>query len=677
MRPAPTFIPRFVGFCLLAFAAVGLLVVRTAQTAENANNAKTARWTGAEQRLADSLKYLSSDELEGRGLGTKGIDKAADFIAGRFRELGLKTEIFDGKPFQEFTVPTGAKLGETNKVTLAGPGKKPDAKPVELNLKLGEDFNPMTLSGSGKFDLPLVFVGYGITDKDKGYDSYKGIDVKDKAVVILRKIPQQGNPHGSFGGIAQRSPHAPFTAKVSNAFQHGAAAVIFVTDKYGQDQSQEQPRRAAIKALERLAEAESDKARWEKEMDKHFKEVVRQARNLWKNRDPVFPFRHVGNVSTSRDIPVLHCTRANIDVALKTALGKDLSALEDAIDKGPKPQSAALKGWSIRGELSVTRTKANVKNVVGVLEGEGPLADETIVVGAHYDHLGYGGEGSFVKEKAIHNGADDNGSGTAALLEVARQLSQRKTKLPRRVVFIAFTAEERGLIGSARYVKEPLYPLDQTVAMLNMDMVGRLTDNKLVVYGTGTAKTFDDMIEEFNKDYQFKITKHPGGTGPSDHATFYAKKIPVFHFFTGTHKQYHRPSDDFDLINLPGMVKVTQLVTQVAETIAAAPERPEFVQVKSKRTDRPAGDRLYFGSIPDFAGDQPGYAIMGVTSGGPAEKAGLKSGDVIVQLGENKIGNLEDFDSALRKFKAGDKVPVVVKREGKDVKLEVVLDPPR
>ncbi len=376
---------------------------------------------------------------------------------------------------------------------------------------------------------------------------------------------------------------------------------------------------------------------------------------------------------------MIYCRPSALDEVIRESLGTTLAEIEAEIDKGPIPHSRELANWKIEGEISVERQETEVKNVVGVLEGEGPLADETIVIGAHFDHLGYGGPGSAAPGvKEIHNGADDNGSGTTVLIEIARTLAGRAEKLPRRIVFLAFTGEERGLIGSARYVRNPLVPLDKTVAMLNLDMVGRLQDDKLIVHGTGTASEFDALVDRFGKEYGFQITKKPGGFGPSDHSSFYAAKIPVLFFFTGSHKDYHRPTDDVDKLNLAGMRRIGDMVSEIAVALAQAGERPQYVEVKGgNETLGGGGDRPYFGSIPDFSQDQPGYALTGVTKGGPAERGGIKAGDIIVELGPSKIGNLEDFDSALRKFKAGDKVPVVVKRGAERVKLEVTLDPPR
>jgi hypothetical protein len=658
---------RFAAFALFCLCFQGL-----AGAEEN---------SAVESRLADAVKYLSSDELEGRGVGLPGLDKAAEYIAGQFVKLGLKTDLYEGGPYQKFSMSVGSKRGEKNALAFIGS----DGKKIEL--KIDEGFTPLALGSAGKFDLPLVFVGYGITAKDEGYDDYAGVDVKGKAVIILRHEPQQGNPHSKLNGD-DRSVHAPFTRKVSNAYEHGAAAVLFVTDEYDIKKNVSRYEKRWKAAVEEMVEAQAKFKLIEKPTDeetaKYTKTIGQLAADIqkWQKesteaRDPLLNFRGAGDTTERRDMPVLYCRRSVMEGIVRTGLGKELATMEREIDKDFAPQSKALAGWQVQGEADIQFTKTDVKNVVAVLEGEGPHADETIVIGAHYDHWGRGGSGSADPGSTeIHNGADDNASGTAALIEVARELVAHG-KLPRRVIFIAFTGEELGLIGSARYVRDPLFPLDKTVAMLNMDMVGRLKDNKLIVYGTGTATQFDPLAERLAKEFGFEISKKPEGFGPSDHSSFYAKQIPVLHYFTGTHTDYHRPSDDFDKLDIAGIRRIAQMMAATAIAIAEAPEKPQYLEANGGQFVGGGGDRPYFGSIPDFAQDKPGYGLTGVTKGSPADKAGIQAGDIIVQLGESKIGNLSDFDSALRKFKGGDKVPVVVKRGDADVKLEVVLDPPK
>jgi len=699
---------RCINFALacLVVAVSTIAVAADATANKSAENNTANNAANTERRISDSDRYLSSDELEGRGPGTKGIDLAAQYIADQFADAGLKTQLYDGTPFQKFNMVTGTDLGEPNRAALVGPAV--DGKPKTIELKLDKDFTPMAIGGSGKLDLPVVFVGYGITGRDEGYDDYAGVNVEGKAVIILRHEPQQTNPHSKFNGTKD-SPMATFTRKVSNASEHGAAAVIFVTDELEIRKRVDQRSRlwqapieelntahAAFKKIEKPNLAQIEKYR--KQVDALLEDIASQSKKLAAESDPLLKFTTAGGDDAHR-IPVLHCRRGVLDEMLKSTLKTSLADLERDIDKGtgdkgagdkvvgdkgagdhgPTPHSREIEGWRLQGEISVNRREAPVKNVIAVLEGEGPKADETIVVGAHYDHLGYGGPGSFQPSKnEIHNGADDNGSGTAALIEVARRLASREKKLPRRIVFIAFTGEERGLIGSARYCKEPLFPLDKTIAMLNMDMVGRLVDEKLIIQGVDTAAEFEPIIDELNKKYGFDLAKKTGGFGPSDHSSFYSKQIPVMHYFTGLHKDYHRPSDDFEKVNVVGMRRVAELVADTAVALAEAPDRPKLVESKSAA---PAGggdsERPYVGTIPDFAQEQPGYGISGASKDSPADKAGMKGGDLIIRFGTSKITNLEDFDSALRKYKAGDKVPVIVQRGKEEVKLEVILAPPR
>ncbi|HEY2892723.1 MAG TPA: M20/M25/M40 family metallo-hydrolase, partial [Pirellulales bacterium] len=606
-------------------AAFALLIPAVHSRAEDAS--------GVEARLARSAKYLSSDELEGRGVGTKGLNLAADYIAAQFREMGLKTDLFDGTPFQRFQMVTGATLGANNHLEFVGP-QTDAAKSDKAELKLGQDFNPLAIGGSGRFDLPLVFVGYGITSKDPKYDDYAGLDVKGKAVIILRHQPQQANPHGLFGG-SKPSQHAAFRRKVSNAYEHGAAAVIFTNDQFDAQKTAAAIRKRWQATLDEISEARAKFKSIDKpaadEWNKYEERMQSLADDLKKFTseghealDPLLPFEGAGSDPTeARNFPVLFVKPTALNPILRAASGKSLADLETEIDKDGTPLSQVLEGWRITGESSIDRQEAEVKNVVGVLEGSGPLAEETIVIGAHYDHLGYGGAGSAAPGvKEIHNGADDNGSGTTVLIEVARRLAARSERLPRRIVFVAFTGEERGLIGSARYVREPFVPLDKTVAMLNLDMVGRMESDKLIVHGTGTAEEFDALVDRLASKQNFQLTKKPGGFGPSDHQSFYAAKVPVLFFFTGSHKDYHRPSDDFEKLNLAGMRRVADMVAEVAVTLAEAPARPHYLEVKGGETLGGGGDRPYFGSIPDFAQEQTGYALSGVTKGGPAERAG-------------------------------------------------------
>lgn len=645
-----------------------------------------------EQRLLKDVKYLASDELEGRGVGLKGLDQAAEHIRAEFEKAGLNVTAVKGGAFQPFDMTTEAKLGGPHVLVLNGPeGKK-------LELKLESDFIPLSFSGNGKLTGDLVFCGYGIdTTDDKAakesgteYNDYANLDVKGKVVIIMRREPRQGNPHGGFaGGHGGQSKFADLRSKVSTAFGKGAAGILFVDDPHSAGEALVKTKAQLSKQAENVAEAlllaEETPATDTTKSAAAQKDVMNALTRYRELKaeiaagvpDKLMKFGYGGNDS-ARAIPIGHLARRVCDDVLQSSINKKLADIEQEIDKELKPQSTVLGGWSATGEFNIERRQTVVKNVIGVLEGTGPTADETVVIGAHYDHVGRGGSDSLSPGSTeIHNGADDNASGTSVLLEVARRLGSRKEKLPRRIVFIAFTAEESGLLGSARYCAEPVFPLENTIAMLNMDMVGRLTDNKLTVFGTGTAPTWNGLLEKFGKVGNFQMTFKPEGFGPSDHSSFYAKKIPVLHLFTGNHADYHRPGDDWEKLNINGMDRVAALVESLAVETAVTPQRPEYIAIATMANPLREGSRPYFGSIPDFGTDKPGYALAGASPGSPADKAGMKAGDRIIQIQQTKIGNLEDFDLALRKFSPGDVIEVTVVREEKEIKLKVTLDKPR
>ena len=660
-------------------AAAALLLCLSASAALNLSIAGELKGT-AHDRLLNDLKYLSSDDLEGRGVGTKGLNLAADFVRKAFADAGLDVTAVDGGAFQKFSMVTGATQGERNSLAFSGP----DGKTIGFDAK---DFQVCSFGGSGKLSGEIVFGGYAISAKDVPYIDLDGVDVKGKTVIVMRRNPQQDNKKSPFaaphGGVSR---HAALRTKISICSTAGAAAILFVNDPHSIEASLEkrfdEAHTAVVKAAREYANTKPD--------DESFPEKLKNLQAALKLVNAAHCVAHSPNGGDElmkfgyngygRDgaIPIIHISRAKCDELLKAAAKTSLADLESQIDATLKPASQLLKGWTIEGETEVERIRTEVKNVVGVLQGSGEHADETIVVGAHYDHVGRGGAGSLAPgSKEIHNGADDNGSGTVALIELARRLASREEKLPRRVVFIAFTAEELGLIGSAKYVEKPVFELKNTIAMYNMDMVGRLRDDKLTVFGVGTSPTFKDDVTRFGESRDLKLSLKPEGFGPSDQSSFYARKIPVLHFFTGTHSDYHRPGDDWEKININGIDRIAALVEDVVVHTALTNGRPKYIEVKSRAQIARSGNRPYFGSIPDFGSEETGYSISGVSPGSPAAKGGLKGGDHIIQLGKHRISDLNDFDLALRAYKPGEEVPVTVRRDGKEVKLKVKLAKPR
>lgn len=590
--------------------------------------------TPAASRLKSDVSFLADDARDGRSPGSAGIEAAAAYIAGVFKGAGLKPAPGLADYFQPFEIGGSPSLAGTPTLAFQGPdGKSIDAAKGDLS--------PLAIGSSGSPEkIGVVFAGYGITAKDsaKGldYDDYAGVDVKGKAVLIVRRQPQQGKNDGPFGG-KNASEYATFRHKSTNAFQHGAALVLLVNDAAGTKNGEDDK-------LVRFAEAGAE---------------------------------------VNSTVPFVNITRALADNLLAATGEPTLSALESSIDADLKPQSRELKGWTASAKVEIDRKSISTRNVVAVLEGSGPLADETVVVGAHYDHLGHGGlfSGSLaVLSGDIHNGADDNASGTAMMLEMARRLARRPDPLPRRVVFVAFSGEERGLLGSQHYVEHPPVPIKNTVAMVNFDMVGRLNDkHELTVYGTGTSPGFDTLVDTLGKSLGFTVKKIADGYGPSDQQSFYVKDIPVLFAFTGTHSDYHRPSDDTHLVNFAGMSQIADLGELLLLDLSRRPVRPPLIKVAAKSAHGGGGDTArvsisaWLGSIPDYNEDIKGVKLNGVREGSPAEKGGLKKDDVIVGFGGKPVGTIYDYTDSLARYKPGDKVDVVVKRDGKDVTLSVTL----
>ncbi len=320
------------------------------------------------------------------------------------------------------------------------------------------------------------------------------------------------------------------------------------------------------------------------------------------------------------------------------------------------------------------------RNVIGILPGrDRKLRSEAVVVGAHYDHLGLGGPFALDPDSTgiVHNGADDNASGTAALIEIARLLALRPPA--RTVVFVAFSGEEEGLLGSAFYVQHPAVPISRTAAMVNLDMVGRLRNDRLIVYGVGSAKELPALLDSLDRAAGFDLKEQGDGYGPSDQSSFYAAKRPVLHFFTDLHEDYHRTTDDWEKINADGLKRVADFAA--AAVAALADRRRPLTFVNLPVTAHAGADSMavtpgygaYLGTIPDMTGTPGGVRITGVRAGSPAEQAGLKGGDVITRIGDRDIPDLQAMADALRAHKAGDVVEIVVRRGDSTMTLRATL----
>lgn len=570
----------------------------------------------------DHIKYLASPELQGRGTGTPGLEKAAAYIAADFRSLHLRP-IAGESYYQDFQVTTNAHLGSDNtfRFTEAGGAK---------NLEVQKDFIPFNFSAGGKASGRLVFAGYGITAKEYNYDDYAGLDVKGKLVIVLRHEPQEFDSNSVFEGKAYTA-HAQFADKAVNAKMHGARGVILINDIYAHDGSTDE-------------------------------------------------FEKFGEAAGPDNTGILFVQmKAAIAEQWLADAGKSLKDIEASIDRDLKPRSFELPAnEEAQLDVDIERDVKTVHNVGAYLPGETP---EYVIVGAHYDHLGLGGKDSLAPSMigTVHPGADDNASGTAGVMELAKYFSARG-KQKRGFLFLTFAGEELGLLGSSYYVNHPELPLNDAVAMINMDMIGRVRDNKLYVSGVGTGTTLKPLLEQAAHRSDLVLDEsEKGGYGASDHTSFTTKQVPILFFFSGLHADYHRPSDTWDKIDAPDAVKVLRLVADVMSELASAPDRPKYVRVAEPHSSLAAssspgsGYGPYFGSIPDFTELPNGVRFADIREGSPAAKAGFKAGDILVEFDGKPIQNLYDFTYALRSKKAGDQVLVRVLRNGHPIEAKVLL----
>jgi len=554
--------------------------------------------------LQAHVKYLASPELEGRFAIAPGAHKAADYIARVFEQSGLEPKGTNGY-FQDWELTLGFKPGADNSLKIRG-GRVWEAP--------AEAIRPLNLTANTKVEGELVFVGYGISQPNAGYDDYANVDVTGKIAVILRGAP---NWEGVGADIQRAARIAP---KVQTALQKGAVGVILV--------------------------------------------------NLPDN-DRLLPLGMRGRAPAAN--AALLNVQASVGDKLLQPLGLTVADAVKRINETGTPISAELN-LSAEMSASIEPNRGIARNVVGFIPGNDPqLRDEVIVIGAHYDHLGYGEVGSLAPEPGdIHPGADDNASGTAAIMELARLLAQNRDRLKRSVLVIAFSAEEEGLLGAEYFVQNPTVPRENIVAMLNFDMVGRMSNNRVSVSGVGTAAEWEGILKAANSaDLSLQLGQ--SASGGSDHMPFMRREIPVLFFFTGMHPDYHRPSDTWDKINYEGQAQIVALAERVVYDLASRPERPKFTRPQQPQPQQGAqrsGFRVRIGLIPSYS-EQEGVLLEGVAPGSPAEQAGLKAGDRIVAVMGQRVRNIEELTSLYDKMEPGKPVEFTIVREGKELKLQV------
>lgn len=593
-----------------------------------------------EQRLKANVRYLASDELEGRGLETAGLEKAAEFIAREYERAGLNVNPTGQGTFFEFPLLARELQPTISQVTFV------DSNRVLHPLVRKADYSSLIVPMPKQVKGNVVFAGFGISAPELGYDDFAELDVSDCVLVILRQEPT----HTKWRAAADErgfTSHALLRTKIQKAMSRGAAAIIFCDMKKNAPQDHDNDSEELLSV----------------DMTSEFPDAT---------------------------VPVIHVRRRTLRALFAEFTQFDLDSAEAEIHETLKPQSRRFDDLSLAIRIERPRASRTLKNVIATLAPEPVEHDETIVIGAHYDHLGRGGWGSLelTGRHEIHNGADDNASGTALLLEVARQLAVRNAqsnapRLQRRVCFIAFSAEELGLIGSSRYVHAPWFPLDRTSAMLNLDMVGRLRNDQLTVYGTGTSTAWPPLLRKLAENHPLKILAREGGYGPSDHASFYEHGVPVLHFFTGFHANYHRPSDDPDTLNYVGLRTLSEAVTDLVVALAELPMRPSpstsglgLAHFDSSMalddvlgTARPAS-RLRLG-VQLEAAPSGEVRITRTIPQSLAERHGLRAGDVLQTINGQLVTSPAEAIDFIQKHRPRDPLTIGLTRN--DLRMRVTV----
>jgi Tol biopolymer transport system component len=577
------------------------------------------------KRMQERVEWLAAPEREGRGTGSEGVRAAADWLAQRFREGGAEPVRGDDY-FEPFDFRAGQKVlaDQCSLKLLPASG---DGAATEF--KLEEDFRPLSITENGEVEGELVFAGYGLSVPEgvnqRRYNSYEGLNVKDKIVLLLRYVPEEVEP----ARRAHLNRYSGLRYKVMMARERGAKGVLVVTGPNS-------PRGGEILPL--------------------------------------------GGDGSSADsgIPALSISGKAAE-ALLAGSGKSLKELQTALDiENPHADGGFLvPGTRVKFSAGLEHIIRTDRNVVAAIPGQ---TNEWVLIGAHYDHLGRGGSNSMARageESAIHPGADDNASGVTVVLDLAEHFAANAKSgkpLRRGLLFALWSGEEMGLLGSAAFAAKPPVPIDQIAAYVNFDMVGRLRDNKLSMQAVGSSKLWRKLLEKRNVVAGFDLAMQDDPYLPTDVTSFYPKRIPVLNFFTGAHEDYHRPTDTAEKLDYAGMVRIAKFARGIIADVASAEERPDYSRVE--RSDQGGGSRetlrAYLGTIPDYTQEAKGVKISGVRAGSPGEKGGLLGGDVIVEFAGQKITNIYDYTFALDAVKIGQAVKIVVEREGQRVEVSVV-----
>ena len=560
------------------------------------------------------IKYLASDNLNGRLPGTPGSKLAIDYISKHWEAQGVEPAGTKGYK-QPFSFINSVSLGKRNMLRIRNSRKQ---------YIVQKDFIPIGSSGNGSINEDVVFIGYGLDINDSlSWRDYADIDVRGKWVLLLLDGPDGDSPHSPYGR------HKTLYNKIIVARDHGAGGILFMNRFQTEDENN-------LRTLQ-----------------------YRQS-------------------SSTVGLPVIQITHSLADEML-IKHGQSIAELRSKLDEQLTPLSFTVD-CKVSANVNLKFGKEIATNMIGFIEGNDPvLKDEYIIVGAHFDHLGLGGRrsGSLNPDTLIiHNGADDNASGTAGILELSYKFISNRHLLKRSVLVICFDAEEKGLLGSKYYVKNPARNISNTAMMVNMDMVGRLNDSPVVLGGVGSSGNFVNIIEDASNRHTLEIETNMGGMdfGRSDHASFYRENIPVLFFFTGAHEDYHKPTDDWDKIDYKGEKKILDFIYDLIIDVSQLEEKPVFTEIETN-TDNNQNPvfKVTFGIIPAYGSQKVGLEIDGLSKkDGPAAKAGMKKGDIITAINGKDVRNIYDYMARLTDLKPGQRVKVKINRE--DGEKELILE---
>lgn len=571
------------------------------------------------------VRYLASDEMEGRRTGSRGSELAADYIARQLALAGAKPVPGDKGFFHEFDFNAGVRLvtNENHLTIRQGESNVPE------EFGLDKDFRPLSFSSNGTAEDEVVFAGYGLFvpgAAGQAYDSYGGLSVSNKIVLVLRYVPESVEP----ARRQELNRYAALRYKAMLARERGAKAILVVTGPNS-------PNSGELAAL-------------------------------------------TGDGSLAGSGIIAASITTNVATRLLAASGKSLAQLQAGLDTENPHAEGAFVIPKTRAKVTATLDHIHKKdrNVIAVLLPARKMGGNHrfILVGAHYDHLGMGDAGSSLAEKTgeIHNGADDNASGVAAVLELAAAFGARggMDGLGTGIMLALWSGEEMGLLGSAAFVEHPPLSLSNVAAYVNFDMVGRLRENKLMLQGAGSSSAWRRLIEKRNVSAGFNVVVQDDPYLPTDTTSLYPKGLPVLNFFTGSHEQYHRPTDDPETLNYSGLERVARFAKNIITDLAKGEIPLDYVKVeKSDKGGSRDNLRVYLGTIPDYATEVAGVKLTGVRPGSPAEKAGLKGGDIIVSFAGQKIANIYDYTYALDAARIGQPLEIIVTRDGQRVPLQV------